>query len=223
MHEKAERIKRMKLPGEVSKPGFEHRLPPGQVWTDRFPILHEGAVPAYDLATWSLRMFGELKEEKTLTHRDLMALPQTRITCDIHCVTRWSKADTVWEGVLVRDVPGLLDVNPEAGYVMVYADHDYETNVPLKDLLGDQAMLAHSYDGKPLTPKHGWPFRLLVPHLYFWKSAKWVRGFEFMKEDRTGFWENNGFHNEADPFKEERFSGEPLPLPEDEWVHKDFD
>ena len=214
MHNKAERIKNMKLPSVITDPKLDHRLPPGQVWTECFPILHEGEVPQYDMSAWTLRVF---------TYEELLSLPQTRITCDIHCVTRWSKPDTAWEGVLFRDVLKLLKVKPEAKHVMLHADRDYETNVPLKDLLGDQILLAHSYDGKPLTPKHGWPLRLVVPHLYFWKSAKWIRGFEFMKEDRPGFWERNGFHNEAEPFREERFSGEALPLPEDEWVGKDFD
>nr|WP_281891155.1 sulfite oxidase-like oxidoreductase [Paenibacillus sp. YYML68] len=209
----------------VELPGFEHRLPPGQVWTDRFPILHEGQVPEYDMEQWTLRFFGEVEEERTLTYRELLALPQVQVKCDIHCVTRWSKADTHWEGVRFRDVLELAGIQAKSGavYVMVHADHDYETNVPLADLMGDDVLLAHSYDGKPLTPKHGWPLRLLVPHLYLWKSAKWIRGFELMHDNRPGFWERNGFHLEADPFREERFSGEDLGLPEDEWVHKEYD
>lgn len=223
MHNKAERIKNMKLPSVITDPALDHRLPPGQVWTERFPILHEGEVPEYDMSVWTLRVFGEVEEEKVFTYEELMKLPQRTMKVDIHCVTRWSKPDTTWEGVLFRDVLELLKVKPAAKHVMIHADHDYETNVPLEDLLGDQILLAHSYDGKPLTPKHGWPLRLVVPHLYFWKSAKWIRGFELMQEDRPGFWERNGFHNVAEPFREERFSGEPLPLPEDEWVGKDYD
>ncbi|SDC63253.1 Oxidoreductase molybdopterin binding domain-containing protein [Paenibacillus sp. UNCCL117] len=218
---KASRIKRMKVP--VVEQSLAHRVPPGQVVTERFPILHEGEVPTYRMEEWSLRIFGAVEEQRIVRFEELLALPQTRVVCDIHCVTRWSKLDTAWEGVLFRDFLRLLNIVPTGPYVMLHADHDYETNVRLDELLGDDILLAFKYDGKPLTPKHGWPLRLVVPHLYFWKSPKWLRGIEFMTEDREGFWERNGFHNEADPFKEERFSGEPLPIPEDEWHSKDFD
>jgi DMSO/TMAO reductase YedYZ molybdopterin-dependent catalytic subunit len=218
---KAERIKQMRVP--VVDASLALRVPPGQVVTERFPILHEGEVPKYDLEQWQLRVFGEVEEERTFSFADLLALPQSQIVCDIHCVTRWSKLDTVWEGVLFRDLLKLLRVNSEARYVMIHADNDYETNVPLDDLLGGQILLAMKFDGEPLTGKHGWPLRLLVPHLYFWKSAKWIRGIEFMKEDREGLWESNGFHNYADPFREQRFSGEDLAIPDDEWEKKEFD
>jgi DMSO/TMAO reductase YedYZ molybdopterin-dependent catalytic subunit len=223
MHNKAERLKRAKTPEAPSDLNKAKRLPPGQVTTDRFPILHEGEVPEYDLHTWSLRIFGEVASERSFTFDQLNELPRSRIVCDIHCVTRWSKLDTVWEGVRFKDLFPLLDVNSEAQHVMIHADNDYETNVPLSDLLRDDILLATHYDGKPLTDKHGWPLRLIVPHLFFWKSAKWIRGIEFMKEDRPGFWERNGFHNYADPFQEQRFSGEALPIPEDEWTKKEFD
>ncbi|MBO7742822.1 sulfite oxidase-like oxidoreductase [Paenibacillus sp. MWE-103] len=222
MHNKAERLQRAKPPVAESPPELAHRLPPGQIWTERFPILHEGEVPNYDMAAWSFRLFGEVGEELVLSYEDLMALPQTEIQVDIHCVTRWSKADTTWKGVRVRDLLERLNVDPEALHVMVHADPDYETNLPLRDLLGDQVLLAHTYDGRPLTAKHGGPLRLVVPHLYFWKSAKWVRGFEFMKRDRPGFWERNGFHNVAEPFREQRFS-EDGHMPEDEWKNFEFD
>jgi DMSO/TMAO reductase YedYZ molybdopterin-dependent catalytic subunit len=221
MNSKAERIKRMKLP--PVDPALAHRLPPGQVLTERFPILHEGEVPVYDLDTWTLRIFGEVEEEKTFTYRELLALPQTKIICDIHCVTRWSRFDNVWEGILLRDLLQRVEIKPEAKYAMIHADYEYETNLPLADLMGDNILLAHKWGGQRLTEKHGWPLRLVVPHLYFWKSAKWVRGIELMKEDRPGFWERNGFHNEADPFREQRFSGEALPIPEDEWEKKEYD
>ncbi|UKS28848.1 sulfite oxidase-like oxidoreductase [Paenibacillus sp. HWE-109] len=220
---KADRIKRMQIPNVEIPPELADRIPPGQVVTDRFPILHEGEVPQYDMTAWSLRVFGLVKEEKSFSYEQLMALPRTQVVCDIHCVTRWSKLDTVWEGILFRDFLRLLDVQPEGKYVMIHADNDYETNVPLEDLMGDDILLAMTFDGKPLTQKHGWPLRLVVPHLYFWKSAKWIQGIEFMAEDREGFWERNGFHNIADPFEEQRFSGEAIPIPEDEWVRKDFD
>ncbi|WP_240415103.1 sulfite oxidase-like oxidoreductase [Paenibacillus periandrae] len=218
---KADRIKRMQVPQVDSQ--LAGRVPAGQVVTERFPILHEGEVPEYDMSKWTLRVFGEVAEEREFSYEDLLALPQTEVVCDIHCVTRWTKLDTVWEGVRFRDFLSSLNIEPQGKYVMLHADNNYETNVPLEDLMGDQILLAIKYDGKPLTKKHGWPLRLLVPHLYFWKSAKWVQGIEFMKEDREGFWERNGFHNTADAFEEQRFSGEPLPIPEDEWVHKDYD
>jgi len=221
MISKAERIKRTKAPEPNAEWG--DRVPPGQVLTERFPILHEGEVPRYDMESWDLRIFGEVEEERSFSYGELMALPRVRIDCDIHCVTRWSKLDTSWEGVRFRDLFALLKVKPEAKHVMVHADQDYDTNIPLEDLMGDDILLATHYNDLPLTDKHGWPLRLLVPHLYFWKSAKWIRGFEFMKEDRPGFWERNGFHNYADPFKEQRFSGEDLNIPEDEWHHKDYD
>jgi DMSO/TMAO reductase YedYZ molybdopterin-dependent catalytic subunit len=218
---KADRIKQMKVPtvGVV----LSSRVPPGQMVTERFPILHEGKVPEYDLSEWSLRIFGEVDEEKHFSYEDLLALTQTQISCDIHCVTRWSKLDTVWEGVLFRDFLKELHINPKGKHIMLHAANDYETNVPLDDLMGDQVLLAFKYDGKPLTKKHGWPLRLVVPHLYFWKSAKWIQGIEFMKENREGFWEQNGFHNTADPFKEQRFSGEDLHIPEDVWQNIEFD
>lgn len=224
MHNKAERLKRINpaLKANVA-PELAHRVPPGQTVTERFPILHEGEVPTYDLNGWTLRVFGEVGEEKRFTYEQLMAMPQTTQTNDIHCVTRWSKLDTTWTGVRMTDLLPLLGVKPEAKYVMIHADQDYETNLPLEDLMRDDVLLAHSFDGEPLPVKHGWPLRLVVPHLYFWKSAKWITGIEFMKEDRPGFWERNGFHNYADPFKEQRYSGNDFDLPEDEWHGKDFD
>ncbi|WP_314003844.1 sulfite oxidase-like oxidoreductase [uncultured Paenibacillus sp.] len=223
MHGKADKLKKVKAPRPNVDGSLRDRLPPGQALTERFPILHEGEVPSYDLAAWRLSVFGAVGTERSFTWEELQALPQTGTVCDIHCVTRWSKFDTEWEGVRFRDLAALLDVDPEARHVMFHADQDYDTNVPLDDLMGDDVLLAFRYDGKPLTDKHGFPARMVIPHLYFWKSAKWVRGIEFMKEDRPGFWERNGFHNTADPFREQRFSGEALPIPEDEWTKKEFD
>lgn len=223
MHNKAERLKRVSPKvAEVPKE-LQHRVPPGQTVTERFPILHEGEVPSYDLSSWMLKVFGEVEQERTFTFEQLLALPQRKMICDIHCVTRWSKLDTEWEGVRFADLLPLLGAKPEARYVMIHADQDYDTNVPLEDLMKDDVMLAHRFDGEPLTDKHGWPLRLIVPHLYFWKSAKWIRGIEFMKEDRPGFWERNGFHHYADPFQEQRFSSEENSMPEDEWLKKEFD
>jgi DMSO/TMAO reductase YedYZ molybdopterin-dependent catalytic subunit len=218
---KKERIQKMILPPVPAE--LAHRLPPGQVLTDRFPILHEGPVPEYDLDKWSLRFFGDMSKETQISYHDLMALPHTTIQCDIHCVTRWSKFDTVWEGIRVVDLFKHLKLEPQMKYVMVHADTDYETNLPLDKLLAEDALLAFSYNGQPLTSKHGGPVRLLIPSLYFWKSAKWVTGFEFMNEDRSGFWEKLGFHHVGEPFNEQRFSGQDLNIPDDEWHHKDFD
>ncbi|MHA7964031.1 sulfite oxidase-like oxidoreductase [Paenibacillus sp. CAU 1782] len=223
MHNKAERLKKVNPRVTEANPEIAHRVPPGQTVTDRFPILHEGEVPEYSMADWTLNIFGEVEKEGAWTFDQLLALPQTKVVCDIHCVTRWSKLDTEWEGVRFSELLSHLGVSPEARYVMVHADQDYETNLPIEDLLRDDVILAHRYDGAPLSDKHGGPLRLIVPHLYFWKSAKWITGLEFMKEDRPGFWERNGFHNYADPFREQRFSGENLDIPEDEWLKKEFD
>ncbi len=187
----------------------EGRLPPGQVLTEKFPVLHYGPVPHYpDLSRWDLRVFGLVREEKRLTWEEFNRLPRTRIVADIHCVTRWSKLDTVWEGVRFRDfieaVP--IEVLPEARYVMVHAEYGFTANLPLEVMLDDDVLLATHYGGEPLTPEHGYPLRLVVPKKYFWKSAKWVRGIEFMAEDKLGFWEQAGYHNEADPWKEQRFA-----------------
>jgi len=223
MKDKAARIRNSNIPSRPQDPALDNRLPPGQMLTERFPILHEGEVPQYDMSTWNLRLFGEVEEEKVLHFIDIQNMPKSKINCDIHCVTRWSKFDTVWEGIRFNDLLKKIKLKTSVKHVMIHADENYSANIPLDDLLGDEILLATHYDGKPLTEKHGFPLRLIVSHLYFWKSTKWIRGIEFMKEDRPGFWERNGFHNRADPFKEERFSGENLPIPEDEWLKKEFD
>jgi len=224
MHKKAERLKKAN-PAKIAvvPPELAHRVPPGQTVTERFPILHEGEVPQYNMSMWSLRIFGEVEQERSFSFDELLALPQHKIVRDIHCVTRWSKLDTHWEGIRFIDLLPLLGVKPEAKYVMIHADQDYDTNIPLEDLLKEDILLAHRYEGEPISDKHGGPMRLIVPHLYFWKSAKWITGIEFMTEDRPGFWERNGFHNYADPFKEQRFSGEDLGMSDDHWHIKEFD
>lgn len=218
---KADRIKRMKIPTVDS--ALAKRLPPGQVLTERFPILHEGEVPIYDMKTWNLRIFGEVEQEVVLSYDDILSMPQTTIKTDIHCVTRWSRFDNEFTGVLFKDFLKEIGVKNIGSYVMLHADHDYTANLALSDLDRDDVLLAHTFGGKPLTDKHGWPLRLVVPHLYFWKSVKWLRGIEFLNENKPGFWEQNGFHINGDPFKEERFSREELPIPEDEWERKDYD
>lgn len=220
---KAERIRRSKAPARTLPAELAARLPPGQVLTERFPILHEGEIPQYDLASWSLRLFGALDRDCVLGYDDLLALPQTELRCDIHCVTRWSKFDTRWSGVRLADLLRSLGLEPRGVHVMAHADHDYQTNLPLAQLLREDSLLALGYAGQPLAPQHGWPLRLVVAGRYFWKSAKWLRGLEFREQDSPGFWESNGFHNDAEPFQEQRFSGEALGIPEDEWERKDFD
>lgn len=221
MSDKAQRIRKMKLP--PVPPELRHRLPPGQVLTERFPILHEGDVPQYDMDRWTLRVFGAVEQEIVFTYQDVLSMPRTERRVDIHCVTRWSKFDTTWSGVRFRDLLAHVQVQVNAKHVMLHGANGYEANVPLVELMGENVVLADQYDGAPLTPKHGYPLRLIVPHLYFWKSVKWLEGIELMTADRPGFWEQNGFHNEADPFREERFSGEALPIPEDEWERKEYD
>ncbi|RCW71921.1 sulfite oxidase-like oxidoreductase [Saliterribacillus persicus] len=218
---KADRLKKAKTPPRNEKYG--DRLPPGQTLTKKFPILHEGEVPEYDMNTWSLRVFGEVEDEKTFSYDDLMKMPQTTIVRDIHCVTRWSKFDNTFTGVKFSDFLKALNIKDNVKHVMVYGDQDYESNIPLEDLLHDDILIAHSYENEPLTPQHGYPFRLIVPHLYFWKSVKWITAIEFLEEDRPGFWERNDFHNYGDPYKEERFSTDDGYMPEDEWLKKDFD
>ena len=185
----------------------EGRLPPGQSLTLKFPVLHYGPVPRYDdLSRWTLRVFGLVEEERVFTYDEILAMPRTRIVADIHCVTRWSMVDTIWEGVRFRDFLEHVRVKPEARFVVTHCEYGYTTNLPLEVMLDDDVLLAYRFGGKPLEPEHGWPLRTVVPKKYFWKSAKWVRGFEFLAEDRLGFWEQAGYHNEADPWKEQRFA-----------------
>jgi DMSO/TMAO reductase YedYZ molybdopterin-dependent catalytic subunit len=180
------------------------RVPPGQYLTERFPVLTVGPNPAYDLGAWDFGVFGEVEDELQLSWDELLALPQKDVTVDIHCVTRWSKLDTAWRGVPARELLERARPKPAATHVMAYSDGGYTTNLPLAVLYEDDVLLAHTYDGKPLEPDHGAPLRLLVPKRYFWKSAKFLRKLELMSEDRMGFWELNGYHNDADPWQEQR-------------------
>jgi DMSO/TMAO reductase YedYZ molybdopterin-dependent catalytic subunit len=186
----------------------EGRLPPGQALTQKFPVLHYGPTPRYDdLSQWDLRVFGLVEEEKRFSFEDILAMPRAQVAVDIHCVTRWSKFDTGWEGVRFRDFLNYVELKPEVNFVIAHCEHGFTTNLPLEVMLDDDVLLAYHYDGKPLEPDHGYPLRTLVPKKYFWKSAKWLRGLEFRAEDRLGFWEQAGYHNEADPWLEQRFSG----------------
>ena len=184
------------------------RLPPGQYHTERFPVLHAGVVPEVDLASWDFTVGGLVAAEQRWTWDEFRALPSTTLVTDIHCVTKWSKFDTEWEGVPVIEVLSRLEVLPEATHVLVNAEHGYTANLPMEDFTRPDNMFAFRYGGDDLDPEHGWPLRLVVPHLYFWKSVKWVRGFDLLDHDQPGFWERNGYHMYGDPFKEQRFWGD---------------
>ena len=182
------------------------RVPPGQRLTEKFPVLHYGSVPKFDPQTWELKVFGLVENPLTLSYDEFTALPTVRIVADIHCVTGWSKLDTMWEGVPFKKMMELARPKPEARFVMVHCEQGYDTNLPLDVTMDDDVLLAYTYDDAPLAPEHGYPLRLVVPKRYLWKSAKWVRGLELMAQDRRGFWEVRGYHNDADPWKEERYA-----------------
>jgi DMSO/TMAO reductase YedYZ molybdopterin-dependent catalytic subunit len=180
------------------------RIPPGQYVTERFPVLTYGPNPPFDLKTWSLAVDGEVEAPFALTWDELLALPQHEVTVDIHCVTRWSKLDTTWRGVRVADLLERARVKPSGTHVLAHSDGGYTTNLPLDALHDENVLVAHTYGGEPLEHDHGAPARLLVPKRYFWKSAKFLRRLEVLPADRQGFWELNGYHNDADPWQEQR-------------------
>jgi DMSO/TMAO reductase YedYZ molybdopterin-dependent catalytic subunit len=193
------------------------RLPPGQSLTLKWPVLHVGPVPRFDAAKWDFRVFGLVEQPVRITWEEFTRLPMREVTADMHCVTRWSRFDVRWEGLPFSEVAKLARVRPEARHVLVHAENNYTSNVPLADLLPSdartpdgrpraEALFALKHNGEPLPADHGYPLRLVVPHLYAWKSVKWVRGIEFLSEDQLGFWEQNGYHAYGDPFREQRFS-----------------
>jgi DMSO/TMAO reductase YedYZ molybdopterin-dependent catalytic subunit len=182
------------------------RVPPGQVLTDKFPVLTYGPTPPFDPRTWDFRVFGLVEMPLRLTYEEFHALPRSEMVADFHCVTTWSRLDNRWEGVRIADLMQLVRLAPEARFVIVHCDGDYTTNLPLHEFLDEDTMLAYRHDGRDLEPDHGYPLRLVVPKLYGWKSAKWVRALEFSANDQRGFWEVRGYHNHADPWKEERYS-----------------
>lgn len=192
------------------------RLPPGQSLTNRFPVLHYGPIPRFDPKTWDFRVWGEVEKELRLSWDEFNQLPRTKINLDLHCVTAWSKFDTLWEGVSVRTLidQGLVKLKPSARFALEHAEYGYTTNLPLDVILQENFLMATHFDGKPIDPEHGYPLRgvvgaipgrddLTVP--YLWKGAKWMRGIEFLSHDRMGFWEQAGYHNNADAWKEERY------------------
>jgi DMSO/TMAO reductase YedYZ molybdopterin-dependent catalytic subunit len=194
----------------------EGRLPPGQSLTQKFPVLHYGPVPAFNPASWDFRVWGEVEEEKRWSWDEFNQLPRTKLHMDIHCVTRWSKFDTDWEGVSVKTLveQGFFKIKPSAAYVMQHAEYGFTVNLPLEVVLQDNFLLATHFQGEPITPDHGYPLRGVVGYIpgredmetpYFWKGAKWLRSIEFMPRDKRGFWEQAGYHNRADVWREERF------------------
>ena len=195
------------------------RLPPGQALTENFPVLHYGAIPQFDEASWDFKIWGAVEKSLRLSWQEFSQLPRTKIRMDLHCVTRWSKFDTRWEGVSVRTLidQGLVTLKPEARFVIQRAEQGFSANLPLDVVLSDNFLLATHFDGKPLTPEHGFPLRGAVgaipgrkdlKDVYFWKGAKWLRELEFSAADRKGFWEMAGYHNEADIWKEQRLQSE---------------
>ena len=182
------------------------RVPPGQRLTDKFPVLHHGSVPKINLNDWKFTISGLVDKPRQLTFNEFSSLKQSRLLADIHCVTTWSKLNTLWEGPGTSVIKELVSIKPEAKFVIVHAAGNFTTNLSLRDFFEPDVLFALKYDNKPLSPEHGFPVRLVVPRLYFWKSAKWVTGVEFVAEDRPGFWEAVGYHNHGDPWREERYN-----------------
>jgi DMSO/TMAO reductase YedYZ molybdopterin-dependent catalytic subunit len=181
------------------------RVPPGQYVTPDFPVLSAGPTPRTDRNDWTFTIEGEVNETVRWSWEEFLSLPARSFAVDIHCVTKWSKLDTHWEGVSVDTLLEQISLAPGARYVTAFCDGGYTTNMPLADIIDGKAFVAYQYDGQPLPPEHGGPARLVVPHLYFWKSAKWIRGLRFSERDKPGFWESLGYHNHGDPWKEERY------------------
>src|SRR5919204_4008835 len=195
-NERKQREREMQLAG---------RLPPGQALTLKWPVLHYGSIPKFDPATWDFCISGLVEAPVQLKWEQFNTLPKREITSDFHCVTRWSRFENHWHGIPFRAVLELVKLKPRAGFVLVHAEQGYTANVPLPDLDRPNVLFATHHDGQPLTPEHGYPVRLIVPHLYGWKSVKWVRGIEFLDQDTPGFWEQNGYHMRGDQWKEQRF------------------
>jgi DMSO/TMAO reductase YedYZ molybdopterin-dependent catalytic subunit len=196
--------------GDVRKqsaddPANKSRVPPGQTVTEGFPVLHYGRVPRFDPAKWDFSFFGLVEKPFKMSYDEFTALPKVRTKSDIHCVTSWSRLDNEWEGVPAVEVINRARLLAEAKYVIVHAEERFTTNLSLEDITREGVLFASKHDGANLSADHGWPLRLVVPHLYFWKSAKWVRGLEFIATDRPGFWETHGYHMRGDPWKEERY------------------
>jgi DMSO/TMAO reductase YedYZ molybdopterin-dependent catalytic subunit len=192
---------------DTNRGSRERRTPPGQSLTGKWPVLHYGKVPAVDPyhASWRLKVFGLVENEYELTYQQIREMPAVDVLCDMHCVTHWTKLDNTFTGVPTRAIIERARPKPAAKFVMCHGENGFTTNLPLSDFLGDDCILAYQWEGQDLTPEHGWPLRGLVPRLYLWKSAKWIRGIELRATDAPGFWEQNGYHMHGDPWEEQRF------------------
>ncbi len=198
-------MKKLKV---ISSPKMKRkdRIPPGQWISEKFPVLHYGSVPRIDVSKWRFMITGLVEKDIELELDEFKKLPRVKVKADIHCVTTWSKLDTIWEGVSTTELKKLVKILPEAKHVVVHAEQGFTTNLTLEEFFKKDVLFAMYYDNKPLTPEHGYPVRLVVPQLYFWKSAKWVIGVEFTEEEQLGFWERAGYHTHGDPWREERYS-----------------
>lgn len=199
-NERREREREMKEAG---------RLPPGQSLTLKWPVLHYGSIPRFNPETWDFRVSGLVKHPLRLSWAEFNKLPTVERQSDFHCVTRWSRFDNRWRGVAMKDILSMVRPEPQAAHVLLHAEQGYTANVPFADLDRDEVLLATHHDGEPLSADHGFPVRLIVPHLYAWKSVKWIRRLEFLDHDQAGFWEQNGYHMYGDPWKEQRFDDSP--------------
>jgi DMSO/TMAO reductase YedYZ molybdopterin-dependent catalytic subunit len=190
----------------VTKATPSPRVPPGQYVTQTWPVLSYGPTPRFDPTTWDFRVFGEVEEPRHFTYAEFRALPQSLLSADFHCVSGWSRLDNRWGGVLAKDIHSLVSRRPQGNFVLIHCDSGYTTNLTLEEFIDSNVIFAHRHDNAELEPEHGWPLRLVVPKLYAWKSAKWVRAVEFTRESRRGFWELRGYHRHGDPWGEERYS-----------------
>lgn len=193
--------------GKTKQTRQSDRIPPNQNVTTKFPVLHAGNVPYYeDMSKWNLQVYGLVDRPMLLSFEDIKAFPKAELKNDIHCVTGWSRLDNVWQGIRAKDIAEKAGVHEEAGFVILHAEEGWTANLPLSDFTRETSLLAYAHNGEPLTPEHGYPLRGVFPHLYFWKSAKWLRGIQFTKENHPGFWERNGYHLRGDPWKNQRFT-----------------
>ena len=190
------------------RPAATDKVPPGQYATNDFPVLSVGPSPRIELEKWSFNIEHEGNSLASWSWSEFMALPHSRMNKDIHCVTKWSKLNTHWKGISIDTLFEVASIDPPTDFVMAYSEGGYTTNLPVEDLINDKAMVAFAFEGAPLTTEHGGPARLLVPHLYFWKSAKWIRGLRFMDSNEPGFWEGYGYHAYGDPWEEQRYAGD---------------
>ncbi len=197
----------MEVEGAIISPDTQrsNRIPPGQHLTDKWPVLHYGQVPKIQASQWTLRIFGLVVKEKVLNFAEFTALPIVKVFSDIHCVTTWSRLDNLWEGVSTGEIRNIVNIDPRAKFVIVHAFGGFTTNLTISDFFEPDVLLALKHNDQPISAEHGGPVRLVVPRLYFWKSAKWVTGLEFSASDKPGFWESNGYHNHGDPWKQERY------------------